>query len=148
MIVEFASLFTAMTLATSVPQTALGCPRHPMTRGGVLATEHAWVRAIEARDTTALSCILAREFADTNWRGQIVPCSAVLARLPSRPDSRLKLSDLSVVEHGRFAIVRGMNTQTAADGRTSGSVRFTDVFVYRAGSWRAISAQETLIAKD
>jgi hypothetical protein len=148
MIVEFASLFTAMTLATSVPQTALGCPRHPMTRGGVLATEHAWVRAIEARDTTALSCILALEFADTNWRGQIVPRSAVLARLPSRPDSRLKLIDLSVVEHGRFAIVRGMNTQTDADGRTSGSVRFTDVFVYRAGSWRAISAQETLIAKE
>jgi hypothetical protein len=119
-----------------------------MTRAGVLATEHAWVRAIEARDTTALSCILAREFADTNWRGQIVPRSAVLARLPSRPDSRLKLIDLSVVEHGRFAIVRGMNTQTDADGRTSGSVRFTDVFVYRAGSWRAISAQETLIAKE
>jgi hypothetical protein len=148
MIVEFASLFTAMTLATSVPQTALGCPRHAMTRAGVLATEHAWVRAIEARDTTALSCILALEFADTNWRGQIVPRSAVLARLPSRPDSRLKLIDLSVVEHGRFAIVRGMNTQTDADGRTSGSVRFTDVFVYRAGSWRAISAQETLIAKE
>jgi hypothetical protein len=148
MIVGFASVFTAMTLATSVPQTALGCPRHPRTRAGVLATEHEWVRAIEARDSTALSCILTLEFADTNWRGQIVPRPTALARLPSRPKSRLKLSDLSVVQHGRFAIVRGINTQTAADGRSSGSVRFTDLFVYRAGSWRAISAQETLIAKE
>ena len=146
--VPFAIVAAGTILATSVPQTTLGCAKHPMTRAGVLSTEHEWVRAIEARDSTALSCILALEFADTNWRGQIVPRSAVLARLPSRPDSRLKLSDLSVVEHGRFAIVRGMNTQTAADGRTSGSVRFTDVFVYRAGSWRAISAQETLIAKE
>ena len=143
-----AAVAGAMTLATSVPQTALGCPKHPMTRAGVLATEHEWVRAIEARDTTALSCILALEFADTNWRGQLVARATVLARLPSRPPSRLKLGDLSVVRHGRFAIVRGINTQTAADGRPSGSVRFTDVFVYRAGSWRAISAQETLIAKE
>jgi hypothetical protein len=114
----------------------------------VLATEHEWVRAIEARDSTALSCVLGLEFADTNWRGQIVPRSTVLGRLPSKPRSRLKLSDLSVVQHGRFVIVRGINTQSAADGRSSGSVRFTDVFVYRGGSWRAISAQETVVAKD
>jgi hypothetical protein len=119
-----------------------------MTRAGILATEHEWVRAIEARNATALSCILAPEFSDTNWRGELVPRSTVLARLPSRPKSRLKLSDLSVVQHGRFAIVRGINTQTTADGRISGSVRFTDIFVYRDSSWRAISAQETLIAKD
>ncbi len=144
----FAVVAGAMTLATSTPQTALGCPKHPMTRAGVLATEHEWVRAVETRDTAALSCILALEFADTNWRGQLVRRSTVLARLASRPASRLELSDLSVVQHGRFAIVRGMNTQTAADGRASGSVRFTDVFVYRAGSWRAITAQETLIAKE
>ena len=145
---SFSVVAAAMTLATSVPQTALGCPKHPRTRAGVLATEHEWVRAIEARDSKRLSCILGLEFADTNWRGQIVPRSTVLARLASRPESRLELSDLSVVQHGRFAIVRGINRQTAADGRSSGSVRFTDVFVYRAGSWRAISAQETLIAKD
>jgi hypothetical protein len=144
----FAAVAAAMTLATSVPETALGCPRHPMTRAGILATEHEWVRAIEARDSTALSCILALEFADTNWRGQIVPRSTVLARLPSRPGSRLELSDVSVVQHGHFAIVRGINRQNAADGHSSGAVRFTDVFVYRGHSWRAISAQETLIAKE
>ena len=148
MIIGVASVFTAMTLATSVPQTALGCPKHPRTRSGVLATEHEWVRAIEARDSKCLSCMLGLEFADTNWRGQLMPRAAVLARLPSRPGSRLKLSDLSVVQHGRFAIVRGINTQTSGDDRKSGSVRFTDVFVYRGGSWRAISAQETPIAKE
>jgi hypothetical protein len=146
--IPFALLSAAMTLVTSVPQTALGCPRHPVTRAGVLATENEWVRAIEARDSRRLSCILALEFADTNWRGQIVPRSTVLARLPSRPKSRLKLSDMSVVRQGHFAIVRGINQQSAAAGRSSHSVRFTDVFVYRGGSWRAISAQETLIAKE
>jgi hypothetical protein len=143
-----AFLSTAMTLATSVPQTHLGCPAHPMTSAGVLATEHEWVRAIEARDSRALSCILASDFADTNWRGELAPRSAVLGRLSSRPPSTLRLTSLSVVQNGPFAIVRGVNTQTGADGRSSGSVRFTDAFIYRGGTWRAISAQETPIAKE
>jgi len=146
--IAFAFLGSAMTLATSVPQTRLGCPRHPMTSAGVLATEHEWVRALEARDSRALSCILADDFADTNWRGELAPRSAVLGRLSSRPPSRLKLTDLTVSQNDQLAIVRGINTQVAPDGRNAGSVRFTDVFVYLGGAWRAISAQETLIAKE
>jgi Domain of unknown function (DUF4440) len=146
--IAFAFLGSAMTLATSVPQTRLGCPRHPMTSAGVLATEHEWVRALEARDSRALSCILANDFADTNWRGELVPRSAVLGRLSSRSPSRLKLTDLTVSQNGPLAIVRGINTQVAPDGRNAGSVRFTDVFVYLGGAWRAISAQESLIAKE
>ena len=146
--IAFAFLGSAMTLATSVPQTRLGCRRHPMTSAGVLATEHEWVRAIEARDSRALSCILANDFADTNWRGELVPRSAVLGRLSSRPPSRLKLTDLTVSQNDQLAIVRGINTQVAPDGRNAASVRFTDVFVYLGGACRAISAQETLIAKE
>jgi hypothetical protein len=143
-----AFLLAGMTLATSAPQTRLGCPTHPATSSGVLATEHEWVRALEARDSRALSCILASDFADTNWRGQLVPRSVVLGRLPSRPPSHLTLTNLSVHQEGRFAIVRGTNTQTGPDGRATGSVRFTDAFVFRGGTWRALSAQETLIAKE
>jgi hypothetical protein len=146
MILPIAFLSAGMTLAASAPQTLLGCPRHPATAQGALATEHAWVRALEMRDSRALSCILAREFADTNWRGEVVSRGTVLARLPSRPASTLELSHLSVFLEGRFAIVRGTNSQAGPAGRNMGSVRFTDVFVYRGGAWRAVSAQETLIA--
>ena len=119
-----------------------------MTSAGVLATEHEWVRAIEARDVRALYCILTRGFADTSWRGELISRSVVLDRLPSRPPSTLRLSNLSVSQDGPFAIVRGINTQTSADGGSSGSVRFTDVFIYRGGTWRALFAQETPIAKE
>jgi len=94
-----------------------------------------------------LECTLAPEFSDTNWRGDVVPRSAVLARLPAHPPTALKLSNVSVFREGRIAIVRGTNTQKGRDARSSGAVRFTDVFVYRGGAWRAICAQETLIAK-
>lgn len=146
MILPLVPLSIGMTLTASAPETLLGCPRHPPTSAGVLATEHQWVRALETRDSRALSCILAREFSDTGWRGEVVPRGSVLARLPSRPSSILKLSNMSVFLEGRFAVVRGTNTQTGVGGRNMGSVRFTDVFVYRGSAWRAISAQETLIA--
>src|SRR5262245_6693457 len=123
------------------------CPPHPATSQGVLATENDWVHALERRDATALSCILAPEFTDTSWRGELVSRDAVLERLSSRPPSTLKLSDLSVFRDRRVAVVRGVNTQSGTDSRSSGSVRFTDVFVYRGGGWRAISAHETLIGR-
>lgn len=146
--IAFAILSAAMTLATSVPETVLGCPSHPRTPDGVLATEHQWVRALETRNSRLLACILAHEFVDTSWRGEAIPRDVVLGRLPSRPQSKLKLSNLSVVQEGGWAIVRGTNMQVGANGRTSGSVRFTDMFVYRGGAWRAISAQETPIASE
>ena len=136
-----------MAALALVASAAAACPSQPPSSAGALAAEREWVRALESRDVKLLGCILAPEFIDTNWRGQVVPRSAVLQRLPGRPPSTLKLSDLSVFGNGRFAIVRGTNTQAGGDARSSGSVRFTDVFVYRAGAWRAISAQETVIAK-
>lgn len=69
----------------------------------------------------------------------------VLAHLPKRAPSTLHLSELQVAVEGTMAMARGLNTQTGAAGKVSGSVRFTDVFVYRAHHWRAIAAQETLV---
>jgi hypothetical protein len=137
-----------MMLLALMASSAAACPSEPATSAGVLAAEQHWVRAIEARDVAALSCIQAPEFSDSSWRGELVSRSRVLERLPKRPNSTLRLSSLSVFRDGRFAIVRGINTQTGADAASSGSVRFTDVFVYRGGAWRAVSAQETLIAKE
>jgi len=44
---------------------------------------------------------------------------------------------------GATGIVRGLNTQVAPDGNVVRRVRFTDIFVWRAGRWQAIAAQET-----
>lgn len=132
-------------LLTAIALMTAACPERPRTAVGALATEKAWVAAIERRDVTALSCILDPAFADNNWRGERVARTEVLAKLPHRPSSQLHLGDLQVTVRGGMAMVRGVNTQTAPDGKTVGTVRFTDVFVYRGGSWHAVAAQETLI---
>lgn len=110
----------------------------------MLATERAWVGALEQRDARSLDCILGPDFADTSWRGELIPKTDIMAALPSRPSSTLNLTELRPKLIGNIAIVRGVNTQSSG-GKVVGSVRFVDVFVYRSGRWQAISAQESLV---
>jgi ketosteroid isomerase-like protein len=139
------ALFALVAVAPASRSVAATCPRQPRTAAGVLAAEHAWVKAIEHRNVAALSCTLDRTFADSDWRGGRVPRAEMLERLPQHPPAQLHLSEVQVTVAGAMAMVRGINTQTAGDGTTVGSVRFTDLFVYRDDAWRAIAAQETLI---
>ena len=110
----------------------------------MLATEKAWVAALEKRDARSLGCILAPDFADTSWRGELIPKAQVMKALPNRPASMLTLTDLQAKLIGNVAMVHGVNTQSA-NGTVVGAVRFVDLFVYRSRRWQAISAQESLI---
>ncbi|HEU4961749.1 MAG TPA: nuclear transport factor 2 family protein [Sphingomonas sp.] len=117
----------------------------PKTADGALAAERYWVAAIERRDAGALDCLLASGFTDFNWRGHVIGRAAMLDGFAAKPRVTLALDDLSVDLDGNLAVVRGRNRQTGPDGTPAGAVRFTDVFVYRDGAWRALRAQETVI---
>lgn len=113
---------------------------------GALAAEREWVRAIEHRDTAALGCLLAPDFTDSDWRGRVVTRAQMLDGFAAKPRITLALDQLTVDVAGDMAVVRGRNRQAGLERKTSGAVRFTDVFVYRDGAWRALRAQETVIA--
>jgi hypothetical protein len=42
-------------------------------------------------------------------------------------------------------MARGINTATKPDGSLLARVKFEDIFQYRDGMWRALTAQETLL---
>jgi hypothetical protein len=121
------------------------CAVSPESAAGARSTENRWVEALEAKDANQLECILAPEFTDTNWRGSLLTRSQVLGALATRPASELRLSNVRVQLFGNVALVSGVNTQKAGP-KIVGSVRFTDVFVYRMSRWMAVSAHETLIS--
>lgn len=122
------------------------CPLEPMTKEGVLSAERDWVEALERGDRVRLECRLAPQFVDTNWQAKVLSRADVLARLGGpRPQPSLTKLEAQLV--GKTAIVHGVNSQTSRDGTDQGSVRFTDIFVYRARRWQAVSAQETVIRK-
>jgi hypothetical protein len=118
-------------------------PERP-TAEGVRYAEAAWAKAIETRDAPKLACRLAPEFVDSDWQGRMRARADVLAALGSHPQVHLALSELTIRLIRNVAIARGLNSERSADGHFVGQVRFTDVFVYEKGIWRAISAQETL----
>jgi len=136
-----------MLLAALAATTAARpCPladRHDAA--GLRAAEARWVHLLETRDGDGLACLLAPEFTDTNWAGQRVPRAQVLAALPHRPDTRLELSEIEVALHGEVGIVHGLNGQIDATGKPVGTVRFTDIFLYRDRRWQALSAQESVV---
>lgn len=133
-----------MLLAATIAHCSLSMPRSAV---GALLAEHYWVGAIERRDAAALDCLLADGFTDFNWQGRVVTRAEMLDGFAAKPRVMLKLDDLSVDIEGDMAVVRGRNAQTGPDGKPMGVVRFTDVFVYRAGAWRALRAQETVIQR-
>ena len=118
--------------------------RQPRTEAGVRAAEAAWVAALQARDTATLARLLTDDFVDTGWQGARRTKPQMLAGLAANGPQPLEISDLAVSLHGDTAVCRGLNTVRGPDGSVRARIRFTDVFLYRDGGWRALSAQETL----
>lgn len=137
-------MLTALLLVAVAP-----CPTgEPRSEAGLRAAEADWVAAIETRDAARLSCRLAEDFADSSWQGRLRSRADMIARLASAPPMRLTLSEVTVRLISDIGIVNGINTQSAPGGGQGASVRFTDIFVWRAGHWQAVAAQETLVAAD
>ena len=133
-----AAVLALAALAAAVP------PHQPRTKAGVIAAERAWVAALRGRDAAPLDRLLTADFVDTTWKGERRAKPQVLASLASRGSEPIELGDMTVTLHGDTAVARGLNTIRAADGAARARIRFTDVFLYREGAWRAVAAQETL----
>ncbi len=105
--------------------------------------EHRWIHAIATGDKAALAKILAPDFVDVSWRGEIRNRADALARPAAPASSSQQLKDLDVRVYGDTAFVNGLNLVAIKNRRWK--IRFTDVFTRQGGAWRAVSAQETLV---
>jgi len=145
MFLATATLAAAALASAALASAATADPlRQPRTEAGVRAAEAAWVAALQRRDTATLDRLLTDDFVDTTWQGARRGKPAVLSGLAANGPQPLDLSDISVSLHGETAVARGLNTIRGPDGAVRAHIRFTDVFLYRDGGWRAVSAQETL----
>jgi hypothetical protein len=114
----------------------------------VLRIEHEWLRALVERDRATLDRILADDFVDSNWKGELHTKRQVLEGLEApRPYSQ-HLRDVKIQLYGSIAVARGLNEVSGKNGRIVMRIRFTDVFLYRHGNWQAIAAQETPVSSQ
>lgn len=134
-------LFLALCMALALPAGAGACADPKAI--SVLNTEAKWIKAVDARDATALARILAPSFVHTNYRG-IVRDKAQELVLVKQPKTYEQNTEMQAVDFAapNVALVHGVNVITAGHAVLL-LLRYTDVYVYQGGRWQAVSAQET-----
>ena len=140
-VVVVALLYTPVALA----QTANASEQE------LIKIENGWSNAVVKRDGPALQQLYADEYLYTDSDGVVRNKTQDIADVTSgrAKIASFLLDDLKVHVYGETAVVTGRNTLKGTfEGKDiSGSYRFTDVFVKRAGRWQAVATQSSLAKK-
>ena len=127
---------------------AADCPlNQPKTEAALVQLEENWAAALSRKDAGAVACMLAAEFEDADVDGSLHSRSQTLEHIPNRKPGTNNLSELRAHVEGNSGFTRGLATLVDASGKVVARVRFTDVFVYRAGRWQAQAGHESLIGE-
>lgn len=103
-----------------------------------------WLNAYKTHDGAALERILADDFEAVYPGGRIMKKADLVkaAVNPGRVVETIAWEDLKIMVFGDVAVVRARSRMSGktAEGSFTGSNDYADVYVRRAGAWRAISA--------
>ena len=140
---RFVARFVAAfpVFAASAFRHAIALQDHDQKR--IIDFEHEWLRALTQHDRAILDRILADDFVDSNWKGELQTKRQVLQSGGAAGPYLQHLRDINVRFHGPIALVWGLNEISDKAGHLMLRIRFTDVLLYRNGNWQAVAAQET-----
>ena len=99
----------------------------------VLRIEHEWLRALAERDLTTLERIVADDFMDSSWKGELRTKSQLLEGLSKPLPYSQYLQNIKIKLYASVALARGLNEISDKNGRIVMRIRFTDVLLYRHG---------------
>jgi hypothetical protein len=126
---------------------AAACPEGQAKDGSALQqSEQTWAKALEQRDSAALSCLLAAEFEDAGPDGTLQDRDTTLAKAGKHQPVHHELTQMRAQVHGDFGYIRGLAMAEDAHGKVLARVRFTDIYIYRDGRWQAVAAHESMLA--
>ncbi len=106
--------------------------------------ERRWVADIAQGNRDDLAAILADDYRDIDWQGQVRDKQALLAGIHRSPATSQHITHLDVRAWGDTAVATGVNQVHSASKGWTVEVPFTDVFARIDGRWRAVSSQETV----
>ena len=145
------TILIGLLLGCVQPVIASSCPAYPagtwkLEKASALEFEQKWLDILNRKDTVALDCILAPDFADTSRKGALRPKTQVLQELTQRKEQEQYEQTLTDMQSNLFddtAVVHGVNVISDQRGHEVLRIRFTDVLHYTDGHWLAVAAQET-----
>jgi ketosteroid isomerase-like protein len=102
-----------------------------------------YIAAVQAGDVHRFEEILAEEFCCSNPDGSLVDRRGFLAQTAKPVTiSALRAHDVLIRRFGDVALIHARTTYALPDGRQAYG-RYTDVWVRRTGTWKAVSAHVT-----
>jgi len=117
--------------------------------GRIIALEHAWNRAIEAKDTKALNQLLAPTFVAVGIDGGLTRKGEFLASIkdPSYQPAEAFYEDIRAEIYGDTAITVGIFRirETQKGKRITQRQRFIDTWIRKAETWQCVASQVVLI---
>jgi hypothetical protein len=100
----------------------------------------------KAGNCSAWGALLAPEWSVTHITGDVITKNAALqmCKAPTVPVDSIEVDQISVRAYGDAAVVTG-RTKVITGGADPGQImlRFTDVFIRRAGQWRVVASHAT-----
>jgi ketosteroid isomerase-like protein len=145
------ALLVAAALAPSVAPAQTASPpaaspkaASPETVAALEKLNSEWLTAYKTHDGAALERILADDFEAIYPGGRILKKADLIktATNPARTISDIGWDDLKILVFGDVAVVRARSriVGKTAEGDFSSRNDYADVYVRRAGAWRAVSA--------
>ena len=126
---------------------ALSQGRHPSTVTQELQRiEQELAATWKKGDCSAWGAMLAPEWSVIDLTGAVITKAEALQMCKAlrAPIETLKIEELSVRAFGDAAVVTGRTTATTGGAKSATLIlRFTDVFIRRAGRWQVVASQAT-----
>lgn len=132
----------ALSAAATPPKSASN--EQSIARRAVEKLEQRWIGDIARGDRDDLATMLADDYRDIDWKGDIRDKPTLLAGLHESADTTQHITHLQVRVWGDTAVATGINEVHSHSRNWTVEVPFTDVFARVDGRWLAVSSQETL----
>ena len=141
-----------LLLALAATSLAFGqMPAKATDEQVITKMENDWAAALVKADMAFISNIEAPEYMFSAPDGSLSNKTQSDAMISSGAVkiASFKIDDLQVRIFGDTAVVHGLETEKSSyEGKdTSGQYRFTDVFVKRNGTWKAVTTHASKVEK-
>ena len=140
----FGVLVALPMLSSAAPPSQTAPVAQSADQRAVGKLEQRWIADITRGDRDDLASLLADDYRDIDWKGDVRDKAALLAGLHPSADATQRITHLQVRVWGDTAVSTGINEVHSRSKGWTVEVPFTDVFARIDGRWLAVSSQETL----
>ena len=140
----FSALAALPMMSSAATPTQTTSKAQSVAQHAVEKLEQRWIADIARGDRDDLAPLLADDYRDIDWKGNVRDKSTLLAGLHASADATQHIAHLQVRVWGDTAVATGINEVHSRSKGWTVEVPFTDVFARIDRRWLAVSSQETL----